>query len=96
MRALRKRHGRMAPPMAIPPEDGFEFRFYPNDRTEPAHVHVYKDGHKIKFWLGPPVSLAKPARGFKNPEVRHAREIVEKRHAEILQKWRDFFATEPK
>ena len=42
------------------------------------------------------VRLAKPARGFKNPEVRHAREIVEKRHAEILQKWRDFFAPEPK
>jgi len=44
--------------MAIQPVDGFEFKFYSNDRAEPPHVHVWRDGRQIKFWLGPPVVLA--------------------------------------
>jgi Domain of unknown function (DUF4160) len=89
---LRKRYGHMSP-MAMAPIDGFEFRFYSSDRGEPPHVHVYKSGHKVKFWLGPPVALAEPARGFKRQEVRRARKIIEDRRAEIAQKWRDFFGT---
>lgn len=57
-RVIRRRYGHMAP-MAMDPIEGYEPKFYANDRGEPPHVHLYKKGTKIKFLLGPPVKLAR-------------------------------------
>jgi hypothetical protein len=30
---------------------GYRFFFYSADLWEPAHIHVFKDGHETKIWL---------------------------------------------
>lgn len=93
---IRRRYAHMAP-AALDPIEGFEFKFYSSDRGEPPHVHVWHSGHKIKFWLGPPVALIKTASGrsrsgFKPKEVKRAREIIEEHLEEILTGWHAFFS----
>ncbi|HKN11162.1 MAG TPA: DUF4160 domain-containing protein [Pseudomonadota bacterium] len=89
----------MAPPTAIEPVEGLEFRFYAIDRNERPHVHVvFGEGRrgkktKIKYWLGPPVRLveSKAVARLNAQEVRRAREIIEERWDEIHNKWQEFF-----
>jgi hypothetical protein len=32
---------------------GYRIGFYSSEPEEPVQVHVHKDGHEAKFWLGP-------------------------------------------
>ena len=69
---------------------GYRFFFYSADGSEPAHVHVVKDGHQAKIWLhdlAVAVNLGFPARDV-NEIVRKARE---ERQA-FLEAWNDYFA----
>ena len=69
-------------------QDGFRFFFYSNegDPREPRHVHVTKDGAEAKFWLGPPVELARSA-GFDAKTLRRLARMVEDRRDEITEAW---------
>jgi Domain of unknown function (DUF4160) len=88
---LSRRYGHMAP-MLIEPVEGFEFKFYAKDRGEPPHVHVFRHGlPKIKVWLEAPVRIAENPRRWKLPEVRRAREIIEERREEFIEKWKHYF-----
>jgi hypothetical protein len=90
MKAVRRRYGHMAP-AALDKIEGYETKFYSSDRHEPPHVHVYKNGPKIKFWLFPNVRLAKPVRRVKAQELRRAKEIVEENRETIVARWASHF-----
>lgn len=48
-------------------EGPYRFFFYSNDRSEPMHVHVERDGRVAKFWLEP-VELQKRG-GHREPDL---------------------------
>ncbi|MGO9170657.1 MAG: DUF4160 domain-containing protein [Rhodomicrobium sp.] len=60
------------------------------DDHEPAHVHVFGDGHAKINLLG---KDGKPelvwVDGMKRSEVRRAVQIVIERQAELLARWRE-------
>jgi hypothetical protein len=62
--------------------------FTTNDRDEPPHIHVERDGMVAKFWLEP-VRLAKSSR-FAAHELRRMARIIEEYHSEIIEAWIDF------
>lgn len=60
------------------------------DDHEPAHVHVFGDGHAKINLIGPdggPELIW--AEGMKRNEVRRAMEVVIERHADFLARWRE-------
>jgi hypothetical protein len=59
--------------------------FTSNDRQEPAHIHVERDGMVAKFRLTP-IRLAKSDR-FAAHEL--GRRIIEARHEEIMEAWNE-------
>lgn len=65
----------------------YRFFFTMNDRDEPAHIHVEREGFVAKFWLQP-VSLAKSSR-FTAHELRKMERIVEEYHSEMLEAWNE-------
>ncbi len=73
--------------------NGYRFHFFSNegDPREPIHVHVSRSGAKAKFWLFPEVELAYN-RGYDARTVKHLRDVVEQRRAEIEEVWNDYFA----
>lgn len=60
------------------------------DDHEPAHVHVFGDGHAKINLIG---SNGEPeliwAEGMKRNEVRRAVKVVSEQQAEFLARWRD-------
>jgi hypothetical protein len=62
--------------------------FTSNDRQEPAHIHVERDGMVAKFWLKP-LRLAKSDR-FAAHELGKMERIIEARHDEIMEAWNEF------
>ena len=67
----------------------YEFNFWSNERGEPSHVHVRRDGMNAKFWLRP-ARLAKN-RGFAGHELRKIEKLVKKHEHEIQAKWDEHF-----
>jgi len=60
------------------------------DDHEPAHVHVFGDGHAKINLLGPdggPELIW--AEGMKRKEVRRAMEVVIEQQADFLARWRE-------
>ena len=60
------------------------------DDHEPAHVHVFGDGHAKINLIGPeggPELIW--AEGMKRNEVRRAMDVVIERHADFLARWRE-------
>lgn len=72
-------------------EDGFRFFFFSNEGNEPPHIHVERGDGYGKFWLRP-AALACSA-NFTRPELRRAREIVERNVEYFLERWNDYFGT---
>lgn len=73
-------------------EDGYEFRFFSNDRSEPPHVHVRGNGGRAKIWLAPSVKLG-PAHAY---TAQRRGEILRKAEAhrdEWLARWSRHFGT---
>lgn len=71
-------------------EDGYVFRFFSGDGSEPQHVHVRGNGGVAKVWLVPRVQLAE-YRAYN----RHRREqIIRKTEAhrdEWIARWNSHF-----
>ena len=50
----------------------YEFNFWSNERGEPSHVHVRRDGMNAKFWLRPARTMvATPARAPAQADAMH-------------------------
>ena len=74
-------------------EDGYHFSFWPNEGTEPAHVHVTKGGAKAKWWLDP---LSEDrSDGFNPSQRRRIRAILRQHHESMLERWHETFKQEP-
>ena len=81
------------PPMPTVLRSGpYRIYFYSHDRGEPPHVHVDRDGHTAKFWLGP-LALARNL-GFSWVEVRKIRRILNENRILLIGAWNDYFGTE--
>ena len=70
-------------------EGPYRFYFTSHDRGEPPHVHVERDGTRIKIWLKPIDAVDN--NGFSKVEVRKILEIVVRRQRECLEKWDEYF-----
>ena len=69
---------------------GYRFFFYSADGSEPAHIHVAKDGKEVKIWLND-ASVAINM-GFAAVELS---EIVRKAREErlsFMEAWNEHFA----
>ncbi|HKP47525.1 MAG TPA: DUF4160 domain-containing protein [Pyrinomonadaceae bacterium] len=65
------------------------FRFYFYSREEPRmHVHVGSANGDAKFWLEPIVELAENY-GLRSGEISRARELIDKHHDEIEERWKN-------
>lgn len=65
--------------------NGYRFHFYSNEKGEPPHVHVSKDGATCKLWL-PELELAYNDR-FKHNELRAIMEGVALHADTLLAAW---------
>jgi hypothetical protein len=72
-------------------EKGFRFYFFSREETR-MHVHVQASGGEAKFWLGPPVDLAKNY-GLTERELREARAIIEEHGDEFRDAWKKHFGS---
>jgi hypothetical protein len=64
------------------------YRFYFNSREEDRmHVHIESPDGQVKVWLEPRIELAQN-HGIAEREVRKIGRILELRHVEIEERWR--------
>ena len=70
-------------------EGPYRFFFYSNDRSEPMHVHIERDGRVAKFWLEP-VELQKRG-GHREPDLSRIEKIINLRLEFLIGEWHDFF-----
>ncbi|MGC1503790.1 MAG: DUF4160 domain-containing protein [Sulfitobacter sp.] len=71
---------------------GFRFFFCSNevDPREPVHIHVMKDGHEAKCWLGAPAVFARAA-GFDARTLRLLAGLVAEYRNLIDEAWHEHF-----
>jgi hypothetical protein len=67
----------------------YRFFFYANDRGEPAHVHVQRDGKIAKFWIEP-VRMDRSGR-FRPNELLDIQRTIEQNQTKLLTAWNDYF-----
>jgi hypothetical protein len=67
----------------------YRFFFYANDRGEPAHVHVQRDGKIAKFWIEP-VRMDRSGR-FRPNELLDIQRTIEQNKTKLLTAWNDYF-----
>jgi hypothetical protein len=66
---------------------GFRFFFYSADRSEPAHVHVEKDGAEAKLWLHD-CSVARNA-GYSSRDLAAIIAKTREERDRFLEAWRE-------
>jgi hypothetical protein len=70
---------------------GYRFFFYSADISEPPHIHVYRDGHEAKIWLG---NLRVAVNiGFSAVELNQIVRSVRDNRDALLEAWHDHFGT---
>ena len=68
---------------------GNKFRFYASDGPEPPHVHIVKDGHAAKIWLG---TLDVAYRhGYNDRDMKQLLAVVSENRNDWIRAWNDFF-----
>ena len=67
----------------------YRFFFYSGDGGEPPHIHVERDDHVAKFWLGP-VRLARSG-GFNRAEIGAIEQLVEANTNVLQEAWNEYF-----
>lgn len=85
--AIGRMVGAMSPTIHL--EDGYQFHIWPNEGTEPPHVHVSKGGAKAKWWLAPVKEDYN--RGFNPSQCRRIRDILREHHDMMLERWYERF-----
>lgn len=68
---------------------GYRFRFYSSDGSEPAHVHIVKDGKDAKVWLST-MELAY-SRGYNARENAEFLAKIEENRQVWKEQWDEFF-----
>jgi len=66
----------------------YRFAFFSREDNEPAHIHVYRDRCKAKFWLDPAVQLASSL-GFANHELSKLHRLVVENRQVLLEAWHE-------
>jgi len=69
--------------------EGYKFRFYSLDISEPPHVHVLRGENVAKVWLAP----VRPANcfGYNEREMNHILRLTEENEGRLLKVWYDYF-----
>jgi len=73
------------------PGSPYRFSFFSNERNEPPHVHIKREGKTAKFWINP-VALA-GNRGFAAHELNQIEKLVIEHEAQIGNAWNEHFST---
>ena len=69
--------------------NGYKFRFYSSDVSEPPHVHVIQAERVAKIWLG---SLEiEYNRGYNKAELNKVLKLTEQNEAKLLEAWHEYF-----
>lgn len=66
----------------------YRFFFYSNENSEPAHIHIQREGMLAKFWLQP-VALASSTR-FSAKELRQLQSMVIEHKDTLLEAWNGY------
>ena len=70
-------------------EKGYQFFFVSSDSGEPIHIHVTKQAHLCKVWLG--TMKVAYNHGFRPHELREITRIVAAHQTMIHEKWTEYF-----
>jgi hypothetical protein len=65
-------------------------RFFSNDRGEPPHIHVDRNGCTMKLWLETPLRIAL-IRGYPEHEIGTILKMVEENRYLCLNVWEAYF-----
>ena len=66
----------------------YDFFFYSNEGTEPAHIHIRSGSGEAKFWLIP-VVLAYNY-GYRANELRRLERLVIQNRRHLLEAWNEY------
>lgn len=69
----------------------YRFYFYSNEKGEPPHIHVQREGFLAKFWLNP-ISLASSKR-FASHELRTIQKHVDENRAKFQEAWNEHISS---
>jgi len=70
--------------------EGYKFRFYSSDFSEPPHVHVLRDEHQAKIWLAP-IALVYN-HGFNTSELNRILRLTGQNQVRLLEVWNEYFS----
>lgn len=69
--------------------DGYKFRFYSSDVSEPPHVHVIRADCEAKIWLG--LIELEYNRGYNKAELNQVLKLTERNEAKLMKAWNEHF-----
>ena len=69
--------------------EGYQFRFYSSDVSEPPHMHVIKAENVAKIWLHP-VEL-EYNRGYNRSELNRLLKLTQQHRQQLLEAWNEHF-----
>ncbi|MBN1873570.1 MAG: DUF4160 domain-containing protein [Anaerolineae bacterium] len=70
--------------------DGYKFRFYSLDGSEPPHVHVLHGENEARVWLQP-IAVAHNY-GYHHAELNRILKLTRQNQAELLEAWNVYFS----
>lgn len=70
--------------------DGYKFRFYASDGSEPPHVHVLRDDKVAKIWPQP--VLIDSNHGYSRAEINRIVRLTRQNQARLLEVWNAYFS----
>ena len=71
-------------------KNGYHFRFFSNEGTEPCHVHVRGKDGVMKVWL--PAVVVADVRGYTPKQQREILDIIRADKALLVEAWNEFFS----
>lgn len=70
--------------------EGYKFRFYSSDLSEPPHVHVLHDNNEAKIWLQP--VLLQHNHGYSQSELNRILRLTRQNLERLLETWNAYFS----
>ena len=68
---------------------GFQFYFFSQEGSEPAHIHVERGDGTAKYWLNP--IRRQYTYNFSPREIRQIERIVTEQRDQLLEAWDGYF-----
>ena len=69
--------------------EGYVFRFYSSDISEPPHVHVIRDDNVAKIWLQP--IAVEVNYGYNRPTLNRILKLTRQNQTRLLEAWNAYF-----